>query len=176
MAVAWTLNGSVGGTRRASSIEYEIWDGEGTSVSTTTGRALGAGRRVPQQSRTSSGRLEDDFKAASLQTHFWVRNAPYAVNDRGNSLKSQQMRPPSERTINPRLASKSLTLITAPTSRARGSIAIPISLIHELRIKRRRRGLRAERVARGGFLATFMALSMEMRWWMIEGQSSRAPG
>jgi hypothetical protein len=54
---------------------------------------LGAGRGAPERPRTNGG-----GRAASLQTHFWARNAPYALADRGNPLKSQQMRPPSERT------------------------------------------------------------------------------
>ncbi len=149
MAVVWTLNVLDAGTCRAFLIEHRIWDGQRTSVSATVAQTLGTSRGVPRQIRTRGGGIRDDFKAVSLQRYLWLRNAPYALNDRGNPLKSQQIRPPSERTINPRLASKSLTLITAPTSRARGSIAIPTSLIYELRIKRRRRGLRAERVARG---------------------------
>ena len=52
----------------------------------------------PRQMRTYRGSLRNDFKAASLQKHFWVRNAPYASTDPCNQLKSQQMRPPSERT------------------------------------------------------------------------------
>jgi len=97
MAVVWTLNVSDGGTRRPFSIEDRIWDGQRTSVSAT----LGASRGVPRQTRTSGGGLGDDFEVASLQKHFWVRNAPYGVKGRGNPLKSQQMRAPSERTKAP---------------------------------------------------------------------------
>jgi hypothetical protein len=98
MAVVWTSNVPDAGTRRVFSIEDRIWDGQRSSVSATVGRTLGASRGVPRQIRTRGGGLGDDFKAASLQRHFWVRNAPYAVKDRGNPLKSQQMRAPSERT------------------------------------------------------------------------------
>ena len=98
MAVVWTFNVPNAGTRRVFSIEDRIWDGQMTSVSVTVGRMLGTSRGVLRQIRTRGGGLGDDFKAASLQRHFWVRNAPYAVKDRGNPLKSQQMRPPSERT------------------------------------------------------------------------------
>jgi hypothetical protein len=98
MAVVWTLNVSDAGTRGAFSIEDSIWDGQKASVSATVDRTLGAIRGVPPQTRTSGGGLGDDFKAASLQRHFRVRNAPYAVKHRGNPLKSQQMRAPSERT------------------------------------------------------------------------------
>jgi hypothetical protein len=98
MAVVWTFNVPDVGTRRMFSIEDRIWDGQRTSVSAMIGRTLGASRGVPRQIRTRGGGLGDDFKAASLQRHFWVRNAPYAVKDRGKPLKSQQMRPLFERT------------------------------------------------------------------------------
>jgi hypothetical protein len=98
MAVVWTFNVPDVGTRRVFSIEDRIWDGQRMSVSAMIGRTLGASRGVPRQIRTRGGGLGDDFKAASLQRHFWVRNAPYALKDRGNPLKSQQMRAPSERT------------------------------------------------------------------------------
>jgi hypothetical protein len=98
MAVVWTFNVPDAGTRRVFSIEDRIWDGQRMSVSATVGRTLGTSRGVLRQIRTRGGGLGDDFNAASLQRHFWVRNAPYAVKDRGNSLKSQEMRPPSERT------------------------------------------------------------------------------
>jgi hypothetical protein len=70
---------------------------------------LGASRGVLRQIRTRGGRIGDDFKTASLQRHLWVRNAPYALKDPDNPLKSRQMRPPSERTRNPPLALKSLS-------------------------------------------------------------------
>jgi len=98
MAVVWTFDVPDAGTRRVFSTEDKIWDGQTTTVSATVGRTLGASRGVRGQIRTRGGRLGEDFKAASLQRHFWVQNAPYAVKDRGNPLKSQQMRPPSERT------------------------------------------------------------------------------
>jgi hypothetical protein len=99
MAVVGTLNVSGAGTRRPSSIEDNILDGEGTLISAMMVRKLDAGRGVPQQTRTSGGGRADDFKAVALQTRLWVRNAPYAAKDLGNQLKLQQMRPPSERTI-----------------------------------------------------------------------------
>ena len=91
MAVVWTLNVSDARTRCAFSTEDRIWHGQRTSVSAT----VGASRGVPRQTRTSGGGLGGDFKAAALERHFWVRNAPYAVKDSGNPLKSQQMRPPA---------------------------------------------------------------------------------
>ena len=89
MAVVWTLNVSNVGARRASWIEDRISDGQRTSGSATVGGTLGASRGIPRQTRASGGGL-----GASVQRHFWVRNAPYAVKARGNPLKSQQMRPP----------------------------------------------------------------------------------
>jgi hypothetical protein len=91
MAVVWTCNVPDAGNR-VFSIEDRIWDGQRTSISATVGRTLGTSRG------TRAGGLGDNFKAASPQRHFWARNAPYAVKDRDNLLKSQQMRPPSERT------------------------------------------------------------------------------
>jgi hypothetical protein len=98
MAVVWTFNVPDAGTRRVFSIEDRIWDGQRTLVSATVGRPLGASRGVPRQIRTRGGGLGDDFKAAPLQRHFWVRNAPYALTRPRNHLITQQMRPPSERT------------------------------------------------------------------------------
>ena len=97
MAVIGALNVSRAEIRRPSSIEDKIWDGEGTSVSATVSRTLGAGRGL-QQTRASRGGVADHSKAAFLQRHFWVGNAPYSSNDPGNLLIFQQMRPPSERT------------------------------------------------------------------------------
>jgi hypothetical protein len=95
MAIVWTLKASSAVARRAPSIEDKIWDGEGTSVSATVSRTVGAGRGS-QQTRMVVLRIIS--KRHSLQRYSWVRYAPYAVEDRGNPLKSQQMRPPSERT------------------------------------------------------------------------------
>src|SRR4051812_25604904 len=107
MAVVWTFDVPDAGTRRVFSTEDKVWDGQTTSVTATVGRALGASRGVPRQMRTHGGGLGNYFKAASLQKHFWVRNAPYALRDPCNQLKSQQMRPPSERTKSPRSELKS---------------------------------------------------------------------
>ncbi len=98
MAVVWTFNVPDAGSRRVFSIEDRIWDCQRTSGSATVGRTLGTSRGVLRQIRTRGGGLGDNFKGASLQRHFWVRNAPYALKDPDNPLKLQQMRPPSERT------------------------------------------------------------------------------
>ncbi len=76
------------------SIEDIVWDSQEMSESAAVGQGQGASRRVHTRERG----LGDNLKAPPLQRHFWVRNAPYAVKDRGNPLKSQQMRAPSERT------------------------------------------------------------------------------
>ena len=98
MAVVWTLNPSGAEIRRVSSIEDNIWRGEETSVSASMGSTLDEGRGVLQQNRKSGGDRPDDLKAAITQTHLWVRNAPYAVKDRANQLKSHKNGAPSERT------------------------------------------------------------------------------
>jgi hypothetical protein len=80
------------------SIEGRLWDGHSTSVSATVGRMLGHTQGASGQVGMRAGDFRDDLKEAPLQRHFLVRNAPYAVKDRGNPLISQQMRAPSERT------------------------------------------------------------------------------
>jgi hypothetical protein len=80
------------------SIGERIRYGHRTPVSATLGRMLGQSQGASRQIGARGGGLWDDVKALALQRHFWVRNAPYAAKDRGNPLKSQQMRPPSERT------------------------------------------------------------------------------
>jgi hypothetical protein len=96
MAVVWTLNAPSAGARRAPSIEDKIWDGEGTSVSATVSRTVGAGRGS-QQARMLALRIIS--KRHSLQRYLWARNTPKLFAYACKSLISQQMRPPSERTI-----------------------------------------------------------------------------
>src|SRR5260221_7628305 len=70
-------------------------------------RSVGFSRRSAARSKPES--LPDrfacgeglgmDFKASSFQRYVWARNAPYALTDPCNPVKSQRMRPPSERTI-----------------------------------------------------------------------------
>jgi len=76
------------------SIEDIVWDSQEMSESAAVGQGQGASRRVHTRERG----LGDNLKAPPLQRHFWVRNAPYRLTNLGNSLISQQMRPPSERT------------------------------------------------------------------------------
>ena len=45
------------------------------------------------------GRGEEDFEVPSLPNYFRARNAPHTFGSFDNQLKSQQMRPPSERTM-----------------------------------------------------------------------------
>jgi hypothetical protein len=80
------------------SIGERIRYGHSTPVSATLGRMLGQSQGASRQIGARGGGLWDDVKALALQRHFWVRNAPYVLADRCKSLKSQQMRPPSERT------------------------------------------------------------------------------
>jgi hypothetical protein len=79
------------------SIEDMVWNCQRTSVS-ATGRTLGQSRGASRQVRTHGCVLWNNLKASPFQRHLWLRNAPYALNDPDNSLKSQQMRQPSERT------------------------------------------------------------------------------
>lgn len=66
---------------------------------TLTGSAI----TLTEDTDTAEREFGDDVKAPSPERYFWVRNAPYSLNDPDNLLKLQQMRPPSERTINPHL-------------------------------------------------------------------------
>jgi hypothetical protein len=71
------------------------WDGERTSaVGLDVRSRWGALRRVC----TRGLELWEGLKVLVLQRHFWARNEPYALGGSHNPLKSQQMRPPSERT------------------------------------------------------------------------------
>ncbi len=79
------------------SIEDMICDSQRRPVSTAVGRMRGRGRVTSQQVRTRGDGFGDDLKAARLERHFCARKAPYALTNPCNPLKSQQMRPPSER-------------------------------------------------------------------------------
>ena len=81
------------------SIKDMVWNCQRTSVSATIGRTLGQSQGASRQVRTHGCGLWDDLKASPLQRHLWLPNAPYALKDPDKPLKSQQMRPPSERTI-----------------------------------------------------------------------------
>jgi hypothetical protein len=72
MSVVWTLNASSAGARHAPSIEDKIWDGEGTSVSATVSRTVGAGRGS-QQTRMLALRIIS--RRHSLQRYLWARTA-----------------------------------------------------------------------------------------------------
>jgi hypothetical protein len=87
-----------GGAGRMFSIDDMIWDSQRRPVSAAVGRMLGQGRVTSRPVRTRGDGFGDDLKAALLERHFWARNAPYTLTDPSNPLKSQQMRPPSERT------------------------------------------------------------------------------
>jgi len=80
------------------SIEDMVWNSQRTSVSATVGRTPAQSQGASRQVRTRGCGLWDDLEASPLQRHFWGRNAPYGLTNLGNSLISQQMRPPSERT------------------------------------------------------------------------------
>ena len=96
MALAWMLDVPEAGTDYMVSIERICRNGR-TSVSATIGRMHGRPQRAPHE----GGRVRDDLNEPSLQRYFGGRNAPYPLNDPGNPLKTQQMRPPSERTRRP---------------------------------------------------------------------------
>jgi hypothetical protein len=98
MAFVWTRNVPEAGAGRMFSIEDMVWDSQKTSVSAAVSRTLGQSQGASRLVRTRGCGLCDDLNASPLQRHFWVRNAPYALKDPDNSLKSQEMRPPSERT------------------------------------------------------------------------------
>ena len=98
MTLGRTLNVPDAGADRMLSIEDMVWNSQRTSVSATVGRTLAQSQGASRKVRTRGCGFWDDLEASPLQRHFWVRNAPYALRDPCNSLKSQQMRAPSERT------------------------------------------------------------------------------
>jgi hypothetical protein len=81
------------------SIEDRIWDDERTSVSDAVVRMLGQSREAFRRVCRRGREFWDDLKAPALQRHFWRRNEFYALPGPRNPLISQQMRPPSERTM-----------------------------------------------------------------------------
>ena len=81
-----------------SSIGNGIWYGQRTTASAVVGRMLAQSQGASRLVRMEGGRLGDNLKAPMLQKHFCAGNAPYALLNPCNTLKSQQMRPPSERT------------------------------------------------------------------------------
>jgi hypothetical protein len=111
MALAWMLDVQEAGADCMFSFEERICRNSRTSVSATVGRMQGRTQRAANDRLAcAGGQFRGDLNAPSLERYFRARNAPYSLDDPGNSLKSQRMRPPSERTINPRLALKSLRL------------------------------------------------------------------
>src|SRR4051794_34230996 len=93
------------GLRSRFRLEIGIWYGQRTSVTTTVGRTS---RGSPDRLARAEG-LWGEAMSAPSERHFWARNAPYVLRDPADLLKSQRMRPPFERTINPHVAFKSLS-------------------------------------------------------------------
>src|ERR1700730_7463629 len=98
MTLVWSLDVPDVGADRMLSIEDMVWNSQRTLVSATVGRTLGQSQGAARQVRTRGCGLWNDLKPSPLQRYFWVRNAPYALRDPCNPLKSQQMSAPSERT------------------------------------------------------------------------------
>jgi hypothetical protein len=71
------------------SIEDRIWNGQGNVCNS---------HRPSDAWCKPGGAFVGEVIAAPPERHFWVRNAPYQLTNLCNSLISQQMRPPSERT------------------------------------------------------------------------------
>jgi hypothetical protein len=90
MAPAWMLDLPEAGADRMFSFEERICRNGQTSVSATVGPQRASNERLA----CGEGEFRDDLNATSLERHFSVRNAPYAVKDRSNPVKSQKMRPP----------------------------------------------------------------------------------
>jgi hypothetical protein len=98
ITLVWSLDVPDVGADRMLSIEDMVWNSQRTLVSATVGRTLGQSQGAARQVRTRGCGLWNDLKPSPLQRYFWVRNAPYALRDPCNPLKSQQMSVPSERT------------------------------------------------------------------------------
>jgi hypothetical protein len=97
IALVWMLDVPEAGADWMFSIDERICWNSQTAVSATVGRIHGRTQGASHD-RPACGGLgsRDDPNALSLQRHFCGRNAPYPLNDQGNPLKSQQMRPPSD--------------------------------------------------------------------------------
>jgi hypothetical protein len=98
MTPAWMLDVPEAGADCMFSVEGRICRKGQTSVSATIGWMQ---RRTQSASNDrlacGGGEFRDDLNALCLESYFRGRNV-YSLNDPGNPLKSQQMRPPSERT------------------------------------------------------------------------------
>jgi hypothetical protein len=113
------------------SIEDSIWDDQKASVSDAVVRMLGQSLAAFRRVCTRGREFWDDLKAPALQRHFWLRNEPYALTDPRSPLKSQQMRPPSERTKGNKLLmrkifSRFLTPTLLLTASASFSVIFPV--------------------------------------------------
>ena len=99
MALAWMLDVPEAGADYVFSFEERICRNGQTSVPATVGRMQGRTQSASNDRLAYGGNeFGDALNAPSLERYFRGRNAPYSLNDPGNPLKSQQMRPPSERT------------------------------------------------------------------------------
>jgi hypothetical protein len=99
MALAWMFDVSEAGADCMFSIEEKICRNGQTLVLGTAGRMHDRTEGASHDRLACrGGEFRDDLNAPSLERYFRARNAPYSLDDPGNPLKSQQMRPPSERT------------------------------------------------------------------------------
>ena len=100
IALVWMLDVPEAGADWMFSIEERICRNGQTSGSAAVGRMLGRTQGASHDRLACGGRrLRDDLNALSLHRYFCGRNAFYPLNDQGNPLISQQMRPPSGRTM-----------------------------------------------------------------------------
>jgi hypothetical protein len=98
IALVWMLDVPEAGADWMFSIEERICRNGQTSGSAAVGRMLGRTQGASHDKLACGGRrLRDDLNAPSLHRYFCGQNAFYPLNDQGNPLISQQMRPPSER-------------------------------------------------------------------------------
>jgi hypothetical protein len=78
-------------------IEDIVWDSQGTSVSAAGGRTFGQSRAASRQVDIRRRGFCDDQSATSSKA-LLASKGTLCFNESCNSLKSQKMRAPSERT------------------------------------------------------------------------------
>jgi hypothetical protein len=100
MPSAWMLDVPKSGADCSFAVEERICRSGQASIPATVLGRMQRGNQKGSNDMFAFGDVNyrEDLKDPSLERYFRGRNAPYAVKDRDNPLKSQQMRPPSERT------------------------------------------------------------------------------
>jgi|SRR5579872_3381611 len=137
MTRVWALNVPDAGAGHASSIENRVSHDQRKPLSGAVICMLDQSREPFRWACTCGRVFWDDPKAPAHQRQFWLRNEPYALTDPRSPLISQQMRPPSERTIRHKLLMRRVF----PHSLLAQSHSLPKSYSQQLHLPVRPRAL-----------------------------------